>query len=52
MCPVYGGHTNWNKNKVRVVVDLIAGMTEPQALALYHRFTGMRLANPLPVGVI
>lgn len=36
--------TDWNQERTRVVVDLIAGMTESQAISLYQQFIGIRPA--------
>ena len=33
------------EERVRVVVDLIAGMTEHQAISMYQRLTGIRLGT-------
>lgn len=38
---------DWESERTRIVVDLIAGMTESQAIAMYGRFTGMNLGDPL-----
>jgi len=38
---------DWDQEKMRVVVDLIAGLTESQAVAMYQRFTGIRLGESL-----
>ena len=34
-----------NEEQARVVADLIAGMTEQQAVAMHHRLTGMSLGT-------
>ena len=36
-----------DQGKKRVVVDLIAGMTEEQALAMHNRLTGVSLGSGL-----
>ena len=39
------GQSDTKEDRARIVADLIAGMTEQQAIAMYHRLTGVSLGT-------
>ena len=39
------GESDTKEDQARIVADLIAGMTEQQAIAMYHRLTGVSLGT-------
>ena len=39
------GQSDTGEDRARIVADLIAGMTEQQAVAMYHRLTGVSLGT-------